>query len=276
VRSPLAEYLPVPRVVKAGEGFALSSEAPKSVGRVRAFYGNFGMLVRAYAYILSLGGDGMKRMTAMAILNANYIRKCLEGELDLPFPEPCLHECVFSDETLEPLGVKTLDVASGSSTTASYAPTIYFPLIVSGAIMIEPTESESRETLDEFRRGDEEDPEGSARAAGAGEDPRRTTRACPGSTRSARRGSRGSAGGGRRERATASRPGSAVLVIPEQAPRDDHMVHLVGAVVEPPVAGLAVHLVERRVAGDAERAVDLDGAVDHVVEHLGSVEFDEG
>jgi glycine dehydrogenase subunit 2 len=150
VRQPLAEYLPVPRVVKTGEGFALSSEFPKSVGRVRAFYGNFGMLVRAYAYILSLGGDGMKRMTAMAILNANYIRKCLEGELDLPFPEPSLHECVFSDETLEPLGVKTLDVAKRLLDHGFYAPTIYFPLIVSGAIMIEPTESESRETLDEF------------------------------------------------------------------------------------------------------------------------------
>ncbi len=150
VRTLLADYLPVPRVVRAPEGFTLSSEFPKSIGRIRAFYGNFGMLVRAYAYILSLGGDGMKQMTAMAILNANYVRKRLEGDLDLPFPEPSLHECVFSDEALEPLGVKTLDVAKRLLDHGFYAPTIYFPLIVSGAIMIEPTESESRETLDEF------------------------------------------------------------------------------------------------------------------------------
>jgi glycine dehydrogenase subunit 2 len=86
----------------------------------------------------------------MAILNANYIRHHLEGVLDLAYDEPCLHECVFSDRTLEPLGVKTLDFAKRLLDYGFYAPTIYFPLIVSGAIMIEPTESETRETLDEF------------------------------------------------------------------------------------------------------------------------------
>jgi glycine dehydrogenase subunit 2 len=146
----LADYLPVPRVVRGEGGYALREDFPKSIGRIRAFYGNFGMLVRAYAYIISLGGDGMRRATQMAVLNANYVRKRLEDVLELAYDEPCLHECVFSDATLEPLGVKTLDLAKRLLDHGFYAPTIYFPLIVSGAIMIEPTESETRETLDEF------------------------------------------------------------------------------------------------------------------------------
>jgi glycine dehydrogenase subunit 2 len=150
VKRGLAEYLPVPRVVRRGDGWALSEEFPKSIGRVRAFYGNFGMLVRAYAYLLSLGGDGMRRATQMAILNANYVRRRLEDVLEIAYDEPCLHECVFSDSRLEPLGVKTLDLAKRLLDYGFYAPTIYFPLIVSGAIMIEPTESETLETLDEF------------------------------------------------------------------------------------------------------------------------------
>jgi glycine dehydrogenase subunit 2 len=108
-------------------GWTLSEEAPQSIGRVRAFYGNFGMLVRAYAYMISLGGDGMKRATRIAILNANYLRKRLEGVLELAYDSPCLHECVFSDETLERLGVKTLDLAKRLLDFGFYAPTIYFP-----------------------------------------------------------------------------------------------------------------------------------------------------
>jgi len=150
VKRALAEYLPVPRVVCGEHGFELREDFPKSIGRIRAFYGNFGMLVRAYAYIISLGADGMRRATQMAVLNANYIRKHLQDVLELAYDEPCLHECVFSDATLEPLGVKTLDLAKRLLDHGFYAPTIYFPLIVSGAIMIEPTESETRETLDEF------------------------------------------------------------------------------------------------------------------------------
>ncbi|MGH7899422.1 MAG: aminomethyl-transferring glycine dehydrogenase subunit GcvPB, partial [Candidatus Binatia bacterium] len=111
VKRVLEEYLPVPRIVRTAAGLSLSSDFPRSIGRIRAFYGNFGMLLRAYAYILSLGGDGLERATRMAILNANYIRHHLEGTLDLAYEEPCLHECVFSDRTLEPLGVKTLDLA---------------------------------------------------------------------------------------------------------------------------------------------------------------------
>src|SRR5262249_45478881 len=97
-----------------------------------------------------LGGEGMRRATQMAVLNANYVRKRLQDVLEIAYDEPCLHECVFSDATLEPLGVKTLDLAKRLLDYGFYAPTIYFPLIVSGAIMIEPTESETRETLDEF------------------------------------------------------------------------------------------------------------------------------
>jgi glycine dehydrogenase subunit 2 len=150
VTRPLADYLPVPRVVRGEQGYVLREDFPKSIGRIRAFHGNFGMLVRAYAYMISLGGDGMRRATQMAILNANYVRKRLEDVLELAYDEPCLHECVFSDSTLEPLGVETLDLAKRLLDHGFYAPTIYFPLIVSGAIMIEPTESETRETLDEF------------------------------------------------------------------------------------------------------------------------------
>jgi glycine dehydrogenase subunit 2 len=150
VKRALAEYLPVPRLVRDDAGWRMSEDFPKSIGRVRAFFGNFGILVRAYAYLISLGGDGMRRATEMAILNANYVRRCLEGVLELAYDGPCLHECVFSDSTLEPLGIKTLDLAKRLLDYGFYAPTIYFPLIVSGAIMIEPTESETRETLDEF------------------------------------------------------------------------------------------------------------------------------
>jgi glycine dehydrogenase subunit 2 len=150
VKRVLADYLPVPRVVRGDAGYHLSDDFPKSIGRIRAFFGNFGMLVRAYAYMISLGGDGMRWATQMAILNANYVRKRLEGVLELAYDGPCLHECVFSDSKLEPLGIETLDLAKRLLDYGFYAPTIYFPLIVSGAIMIEPTESETRETLDEF------------------------------------------------------------------------------------------------------------------------------
>ena len=150
VRSVIADYLPTPRVVKRGDALDWSEDFPRSIGRVHAFHGNYGMLVRAFAYILSLGGDGLARMTAMAILNANYVRRALEPVFDLPVKEPSLHECVFSDKHLEPYGVRTLDLAKRLLDFGFYAPTIYFPLVVSGAIMIEPTESETRETLDSF------------------------------------------------------------------------------------------------------------------------------
>ncbi|MGH7828785.1 MAG: aminomethyl-transferring glycine dehydrogenase subunit GcvPB, partial [Candidatus Binatia bacterium] len=110
----------------------------------------FGILVRAYTYILSLGSDGLEDVSRMAILNANYIRKRLEGHFHLPYSERCMHECVFSDRLQQKYGVHTLDIAKRLLDYGFHPPTIYFPLVVPGAVMIEPTETESRETLDAF------------------------------------------------------------------------------------------------------------------------------
>jgi glycine cleavage system P protein (glycine dehydrogenase) subunit 2 len=150
VREALAPYLPTPRLVRDQRGLTWSDAFPKSIGRVRSFHGNVGMHIRAYAYILALGGDGLTEATQMAVLAANYIRKSLEPSYHLPVAEVCMHECVFSDKGLEAVGVKTLDIAKRLLDFGFYAPTIYFPLVVNGAIMIEPTETESKETLDEF------------------------------------------------------------------------------------------------------------------------------
>jgi glycine dehydrogenase subunit 2 len=150
VKRALEPFLPVPRVVQHEAGFRLSEEAPLSIGRVRTFHGNYGMLVRAYTFMLGLGGDGITRMTERAVLNANYLRRRLEDVLQIAFPEPCLHECVFTDQSFARTGVKTLDLAKRLLDFGVHAPTIYFPLVVSGALMIEPTETESRETLDAF------------------------------------------------------------------------------------------------------------------------------
>ncbi|HYR96619.1 MAG TPA: aminomethyl-transferring glycine dehydrogenase subunit GcvPB [Candidatus Binatus sp.] len=150
VRSPLAEYLPVPRLARRGETLGWSDDAPKSVGRLRSFYGNFGILVRAYAYMSRLGGPGLAEATRLAVLNANYLRARLRGTYYLPYDTPSLHECVFSDRHLQEYDVHTLDVAKRLLDYGFYAPTIYFPLVVKGALMIEPTETETRETLDEF------------------------------------------------------------------------------------------------------------------------------
>jgi glycine dehydrogenase subunit 2 len=150
VRTVLEPYLPTPRLVRQGNDFRWSSDFPRSIGRVRSFHGNFGMLVRAYAYILAMGSDGLAAATRMAVLSANYIRRRLEDTYHLAYPGVCMHECVFSDKGLEASGVKTLDIAKRLLDYGFYAPTIYFPLVVSGALMIEPTETESKETLDEF------------------------------------------------------------------------------------------------------------------------------
>ena len=150
VKKILGPYLPVPRIVQQNDTYSWTDAAPKSIGRVRSFYGNFGILVRAYAYILAMGGDGLTHATRMAILNANYLRKRLESVYTLATHEPCMHECVFSDRSFHQTGVKTLDIAKRLLDYGFYAPTIYFPLVVSGALMIEPTETETKETLDEF------------------------------------------------------------------------------------------------------------------------------
>jgi glycine dehydrogenase subunit 2 len=150
VKRALSDYLPLPRIVKHGERFELEENGPKSVGRVRSFFGNFGILVRAHAYILSLGGDGLEEASRMALLNANYIRKKLEKSYHLAYNEPCMHECIFTDRVQQRSGVTTLDIAKRLLDYGHHPPTIYFPLVVSGALMIEPTETETPETLDSF------------------------------------------------------------------------------------------------------------------------------
>jgi glycine dehydrogenase subunit 2 len=150
VKNHLAEYLPVPRIVAAGNRFELQEDSPKSIGRVRSFFGNFGVIARAYAYILALGGDGLEDVSRMALLNANYIRKKLEKAYHLAYNEPCMHECVFTDRLQQRNGVSTLDIAKRLLDYGYHPPTIYFPLVVTGALMIEPTETETVETLDGF------------------------------------------------------------------------------------------------------------------------------
>jgi glycine dehydrogenase subunit 2 len=150
VRASLEEYLPVPRLVRAPNGFRWDDLQGKSVGRVRSFYGNFGILVRALAYVLRLGGPGLRDVTRLAVLNANYVRSQLVGDYHLAYAAPSMHECVLSDRLQQAQGVQTMDIAKRLLDYGFYAPTIYFPLVVKGALMIEPTETESRETLDEF------------------------------------------------------------------------------------------------------------------------------
>lgn len=152
VRSILEPYLPIPVIAKdARSKYSADYQRPRSIGRVRAFFGNFLMLVRAFAYIRELGGEGLKQVSDMAVLNANYIRARLMGAYQLVCPDVlAMHEVIFNDKSFKATGVKTLDLAKRLLDLGFHAPTVYFPISVSGAIMIEPTETESKETLDEF------------------------------------------------------------------------------------------------------------------------------
>ena len=150
VAEHLEPFLPVPRVERDGDRLRLSSRRPRSIGRIATFAGQFGMIVRAYAYILSLGAAGIRRNAELAVANANYVRKRLEGVYRMPYATPTLHEVVFSDGDLEGTGVTTNDVAKRLMDYGFHAPTVYFPLIVRGALMVEPTESEGRHELDLF------------------------------------------------------------------------------------------------------------------------------
>jgi glycine dehydrogenase subunit 2 len=149
VRDVLEPFLPVPRIVKKGDRYELLSDAPLSIGRLHAFYGNFVTLARALAYTRSLGKH-LKNVTESAVLNANYIKARLKGVYNLPFPQPSLHECVFNDAFQRRQGVTTLDIAKRLIDLGYHPPTVYFPLVVDGALMIEPTESESKADLDGF------------------------------------------------------------------------------------------------------------------------------
>jgi len=146
----LGDYLPAPRVKKNGDQYKIIEDCPKTIGRVRSFFGNFGVLVRAYTYMVSLGADGLEEVSRMALLNANYIRKRLEKFYAIAYDEPCMHECIFTDRIQQKQGVSTLDIAKRLLDYGCHPPTIYFPLVVHGALMIEPTETETPETLDEF------------------------------------------------------------------------------------------------------------------------------
>ncbi|MCQ4086237.1 aminomethyl-transferring glycine dehydrogenase subunit GcvPB [Saccharibacillus sp. JS10] len=151
VKSILIPYLPAPTIEKKADGSYDFAEASKdSIGRVKAFYGNFGILVRAYTYIRTYGPDGLRRVSECAVLNANYMMARLKGHYEVPFAGPCKHEFVMSGSGLKQYGVRTLDVAKRLLDFGYHPPTIYFPLNVEECIMIEPTETESKETLDGF------------------------------------------------------------------------------------------------------------------------------
>ncbi|NWF92583.1 MAG: aminomethyl-transferring glycine dehydrogenase subunit GcvPB [Syntrophaceae bacterium] len=150
VKKGLAPYLPIPVVEKVGETYRLNEDRPQSIGKMKAFYGNFGVLLKAYAYILSMGSEGLRRVSEMAVLNANYLMKRLKGHYFLPYDRPCMHECVFTDRFQERFDVSTLDIAKRLIDYGFHPPTIYFPLVVKGAMMMEPTETESKQGLDRF------------------------------------------------------------------------------------------------------------------------------
>jgi glycine dehydrogenase subunit 2 len=146
----LDKFLPVPRVVKRDSTYHLSYNYPDSIGKISSFYGNFGVIARAYVYIRMLGEEGLKSVSRNAILNANYLRVKIAKILDVPYNQICMHEFIASGEPYKKYGIKTLDIAKRLLDFGLHAPTIYFPLIVKEALMIEPTETESKETLDEF------------------------------------------------------------------------------------------------------------------------------
>ncbi|MBD3315138.1 MAG: aminotransferase class V-fold PLP-dependent enzyme [Chitinivibrionales bacterium] len=151
VRRHLVDYLPISRVVKRNDGtYALDYDFPKSIGYIAPFYGNFGVCLKAYAYILALGGDGLKEVSENAVLNANYIMHRLKDYYDFPLLRPCMHECVASAKRQAERGVRAIDIAKALIDKGFHPPTVYFPLIVKESMMIEPTETESKETLDAF------------------------------------------------------------------------------------------------------------------------------
>jgi glycine dehydrogenase subunit 2 len=143
VKKPLEAFLPLPRLQRAPSGWSWNYDRPQSIGRVRAFYGNFGVLVRALAYIMAHGGDGIKRATHDALLNANYLRKLLEPHYQIAYHAPSMHECVFHHPSTGAIAKRLIDYGF-------HPYTVSFPLIVHGAMMIEPTETESKQELDLF------------------------------------------------------------------------------------------------------------------------------
>ena len=149
---PLIPYAPLPYVVADGDGFRMveHDDSGDSFGRLRSFHGQMGMFVRALAYMMSHGADGLRMVAEDAVLNANYVMARLQDTYNVPFPGPCMHECLFDDHSLKDTGVTTLDIAKGMIDEGFHPMTMYFPLVVHGAMLIEPTETESKASVDQF------------------------------------------------------------------------------------------------------------------------------
>jgi glycine dehydrogenase subunit 2 len=151
MKKHLAPFMPAPTVEKSPEGhYYLDYDRKQSVGRLRSFVGNFGMMVRAYAYLREMGAEGLKSATDMAVLNANYLRVRLGETWHVAYDHVCMHEVIINDRHLKDTGVVTMDVAKRLLDYGFHAPTVYFPLVVKNAMLIEPTETETKETLDAF------------------------------------------------------------------------------------------------------------------------------
>ena len=149
VTNELIPFLPKPCIISTENGIVCTHDKTHSIGRIKAFWGNFGIILRAYVYILTLGAEGLKRVGQIAVLNANYLRTQLQKKYNLPYNRICQHEFVLSDKNM-PNEITTEDIAKRILDYGFYAPTIYFPLVVNGALMIEPTETESKDSLDKF------------------------------------------------------------------------------------------------------------------------------
>ncbi|UCG80362.1 MAG: aminomethyl-transferring glycine dehydrogenase subunit GcvPB [Desulfobacterales bacterium] len=150
VKKHLEPFLPVPRVVEENGTYGLAEDYPESIGKIQAFHGAFGVMIKAYSYIRIMGPKNLKKASQLAVLNANYIKERLKGTLHLPYDRPCMHECVFSDKNQTAQKIATMDMAKRLMDYGFHPPTVYFPLVVHGAIMVEPTETESKEDLDQF------------------------------------------------------------------------------------------------------------------------------
>jgi glycine cleavage system P protein (glycine dehydrogenase) subunit 2 len=151
----LIPFLPVPRIEKNRTGkeldtFKFVTDCPDTIGRMHTFYGHFGIMVRAYAYILTMGGEGLRKASQLAVLNANYVKESLRDTLNLPYDQPCMHECVFNDKYQQENHITTMDMAKRLLDYGFHPPTVYFPLVVDAAFMVEPTETESKQDIDQF------------------------------------------------------------------------------------------------------------------------------
>jgi len=150
VKGEICNFLPIPRIIKKDGVFRLDFNRPNSIGHISPFFGNFSVILKTYAYIMLLGKEGLISVSEHAVLNANYIRARLKGYYELPYDRVCMHECVFSASRQKRYGIRALDIAKYLIDKGFHPPTIYFPTVIKEALMIEPTETESKETLDRF------------------------------------------------------------------------------------------------------------------------------